>query len=230
MKSCSYIKTGGGDILIFPEQERLNIKLIEHLQADIPKIEPIKDLLDKGANPNIKHKFVYPYSTITNVILTKDGKAIFKLLLEHGLDPNLEDIQGYSKGDTLLHFVIRRKQLDLVQLLIEHHALVNLTNHNNETPLFIAVRLHLDDIVDELLTVGADPDLADKHERTPLHIASSDGALNIVQFLLMHNSKPDVRDISNYSPLVYAIFNNHEDVIVDLISVCNKFTIKDALL
>lgn len=222
------MKTGGGDILIFPEKERLNIKLIEHLQLDTPQVEPIKDLLEKGANPNITHKFVNSYSTITNVILTKDGKAIFKLLLEHGLDPNLKD--NNSKGDTLLHFVIRHKQLGLVKLLIEHHALVNLTNNDNETPLFISVRLHLDDIVSDLLTVGADPNLADKLNRTPLHFASHDGALNLVQLLLMHDGKPDVRDTMNYSPLVYAIVGNNEHVIEELITVSNKFTIKDALL
>ncbi len=42
MKICAYTKVGGGTP---SDQDKLKLELIEHLQLDIPKFKPIKELL-----------------------------------------------------------------------------------------------------------------------------------------------------------------------------------------
>lgn len=235
MRKCSSIKTGGGNLkrsqsfyepvsineTITPEQQKLNMNLIEKLQLDNPSIQDIKLLLERGANPNIKHPFVNPYTTITNVIKTKEGPEILKLLLEYGLDANLQDVQGYNNGDALLHFVINLKSLDLVKLLINHHALINLQNNDKETPLIKAVNRKNIEIVNYLLEKDAEPDILTSSNLTALHISAFQNSIEITKLLIRYNADVNIGDAHGLTPLVYAISKNNVDIIKILLPSCN---------
>lgn len=229
MKRCSSIKSGGaGDST--PEQDKLNTELIKQLQFDTPSIQNIKELLEKGANPNIKHPYVSTYTTITNVIKTKNGPEILQLLLEYGLDANLQDTQGYNNGETLLHFVIGLKNLDLVKLLINHDALINLQDNNKETPLFKAVYRRSIDIVNYLLEKGADvdalasskiyiPPMAETYI-TALHIASMYNLVEITELLIQYNADDNIGYERNLTPLIIAIVRNNTEIVKILLPNC----------
>lgn len=233
MKRCSSIKSGGAGGLkrsqsyyeSTPEQDKLNMKLIEKLQLDIPSIQDIKELLDAGANPNIKHPYVNTYTTITNVIKTKNGPEILQLLLEYGLDANLQDTQGYNNGETLLHFVIGLKNLDLVKLLIKHDALINLQNNDKETPLIKAVNRKNTEIVNYLLEKDAEPGILTSSNITALHIAAFQNSIEITKLLIRYNADVNVGDAHGLTPVVYAISKNNIDIIKILLPHCNAASI-----
>lgn len=239
MRKCSSIKIGGGSLKrsqsyyesgsinenITPEQQKLNMNLIEKLQLDNPSSQDIKVLLERGSNPNIKHPFVNTYTTITNVIKTKEGPEILKLLLEYGLDANLQDTQGYNHGDTLLHFVIRLKNLDLVKLLLKHHALINLQNNDKETPLIKAVNHKYFDIVNYLLEKDAETDILTASNITALHIAAFQNSTEITQLLIRYNADVNIGDAHGLTPLVYAISKNNTEIVKVLLPHCNAESI-----
>jgi ankyrin repeat protein len=229
MKSCSSIKSGGAGEST-PEQDKLNMDLIKQLQFDTPSIQNIKELLEKGANPNIKHPYVNTYTTITNIIKTKNGPEILKLLLEYGLDANLQDTQGYNNGETLLHFVIGLKNLDLVKLLIKHHALINLQDNNKETPLFKAVYRRAIDIVNYLLENNADvdalayskiyiPTMAETYI-TALHIASLHNLVEITKLLIQYDADDNIGYDKHLTPLIIAIVRNNIEIVKILLPHC----------
>jgi len=235
MRKCSSIKRGGGSLkrnqsfyeplpnieTTTPEQQKLNMNLIENLQLDNPSSQDIKESLEAGANPNIKHPYVNTYTTITNVINTKNGPEILQLLLEYGLDANLQDTQGYNNGETLLHFVIGLKNLDLVKLLIKHDALINLQNNNKETPLIKAVNRKDVEIVNYLLEKDAEPDVLTSSNLTALHISSFQNLVEITKLLIRYNADVNIGDNQGLTPLVYAISKNNVDIIKILLPSCN---------
>jgi ankyrin repeat protein len=235
MKKCSSIKSGGGGLKrtksqdITPDQTKLNINLIEKLQSDTPSIQEIQKLLEQGADPNIKHPFLNSYTTITNVIKTKDGPEILKLLLEYGLDANLQDIQGYDNGDTLLHFVIGLKNFNLVKLIVKHDGLINLGNNNKETPLIKAVKKKDIEIINYLLQKDAEPNELTLSHLTALHIASVNNLIDITKLLIRYNADVNIGDSHGLTPVIYAISKNNTEIIKMLLPHCNAETIAMAL-
>lgn len=212
-------------------QDKLNLELIENLQMDVPKPESIKSLLEKGANPNLKHKFVNTYTTITNAINTQHGSSILYLLLEHGLDANLRDINNYDNGNSLLHYVIlaKKSQIGLVKLLVNYNATIDFQNAKGVTPLMCAVERNLIDITNYLLTNGANPNIKNNNGISSLHIASYNNLNEMLIILLQYKASADVIDNQGHTPLIYAISKRHKDIIKLLLTYCNESTISNGL-
>lgn len=76
------------------------------------------------------------------------------------------DSVGYD-GDTPLHVVAWRNDLEAVQLLIDAGADVNATGEMDETPLHIAVRHGNARMVQAMLRVGAQADIRSEFGDTP---------------------------------------------------------------
>jgi uncharacterized protein len=89
----------------------------------------LKALLDNGANPNVKMR--YPALDKTDVryfnnamvyAAMNEDPAYLELLLEHGGDPNTENVSGET---LLFQAYIWHNQWQNVQVLVEHGADVN---------------------------------------------------------------------------------------------------------
>jgi ankyrin repeat protein len=227
MKKYLYTKYGGGETISESEQDKLNTRLIEYLQMDTLQLERIKELLEKGADTNIKHPYVNPYTTITNIISIKNSKDVLELLLKHNLDPNLQDTQ--HTNDTLLHFAVKSNLFDIVQLLITYHANVNLTNKANETPLIYAIKKKNVKITEYLLQHKADPNSIYDTGITSLHLAAANNLQDIVKILLDFKANPNIIDKNKHTPLTYAILKKYTDIIQMLLPKCNIDTLENGI-
>lgn len=64
-------------------------------------------------------------------------------------------LHAYFCGWTFLHWAAFNGHIDIVKLLIEKHANVNVTDKHGRTPLYLSLRYGYEDIVETLLEHGA---------------------------------------------------------------------------
>jgi len=84
---------------------------------------------------------------------------------------------GYD-GDSPLHVVAWRNNLEAVQVLIDAGANVNAQGEMDETPLHVAVRQRNVLMVAAMLDAGARPDIRSKFGDTPKELAlQGDGSV-----------------------------------------------------
>lgn len=135
----------------------------------------------------------------------QSGNAdLAKTLLAKGVDPNQFDWPGGQfdwpagqlgwHGTTALHVAAERNSLELVKLLVEHGADVNVRNRLGEAPLLLAIRsfpLEPFETVKYLVEHGADVNASSRLGETALSAAAANGDTRIVDFLLAHGAIPD---------------------------------------
>jgi len=107
----------------------------------------------------------------------KSGKreAVEYLLKQHAVVDHINNL-----GLTPLHLAVRKNSLDLVRVLLEFGADVNITDTKygyasrcyNQTPLFDAVQENNDQMIEYLFVNGADLDHQNDSGRTPLMVAA----------------------------------------------------------
>lgn len=127
-----------------------------------------------------------------------------RLLLDLGHDPN----ELGSSEDPLLFTLIcnpqksltLKKLLQVVELLINYGAAVNVTNRKGETLLNKAVRTKKKRLVALLLEKGSDTEQKNRHGEKALFIACESDDFEMVELLLKHGADPD---ILHYCPNYY---------------------------
>ncbi|KAK8246888.1 ankyrin repeat protein, partial [Phyllosticta capitalensis] len=93
---------------------------------------------------------------------------ILRLLLYAGADPNTQDYGGY----TLMHLAIDYANIDeLVKMLLDKGADINMKNNWGETPLYGAAARGYEESVRALLNGNADPTVKMTSGETALEIA-----------------------------------------------------------
>jgi hypothetical protein len=106
-----------------------------------------------------------------------------------------------------------RDHLDIVQLLYEHGAIVDVQGKCKRTPLITAPDGGHCEIVEWLLNRGADPNLReDEGFLTPLHVAAGRGQVEISRMLLQHKVDQNALDKHGQTPLHLASQQGHIDV------------------
>ena len=113
---------------------------------------------------------------------TAGHTQIVKLLLDDGVDVNMQNRYGY----TALSTASDKGHRDIVQLLLGVEGIdVNMQNSSGDTALTLASAKGHRDIVQLLLGVeGIDVNVKNRYGDTALVIASSNGRRDIVQLLL----------------------------------------------
>lgn len=125
-------------------------------------------------------------------------------------DPWDADEWGYHSYWTPMHHACWNGHIEVVRLLLDAGASVNITNGDGESPFNDAcefarrtgdlsiVRLLLERNV-------ADVDTTDNYESTPLHDACWGCHADLARLLLEHGADVDARDIDGYTPIDYFI-------------------------
>ncbi|KAH9049834.1 ankyrin repeat-containing domain protein [Lactarius vividus] len=112
-------------------------------------------------------------------------------LLRCGADVNALD----TTGDNPLHRASRGGRPDIVRLLLEHEADVDLpTGEDHLTPLAVASAVGQVEISRLLIQHGADVNSQDLDGWTPLNIASENGHLDVVRLLIDNGADVDSSD------------------------------------
>jgi hypothetical protein len=242
-----YAKEHGPEVLLGAvDDEELDVVSVLSIASLKDNVEMVKLTLDAGFN-NKEAMYFAAEESIQN----SDNSTILRLLLEHGLDPNIDlQFEGLVEDfyPHLLMLATTRGHIDQAKALLDHGANVNKTlvapNGHVVTPLTFAFSFETHDLCRLFLARGAIPttDDVDTVFRDCLTTCrgenprlSRDVAIKMFTTFL-HLGKPDsdvVRDKFNLAPPCY-----HDPTITNITkhylqgrpfccSVCEALTAKE---
>lgn len=161
--------------------------------------------------------------------------GIVRILLAHGANPNVrsgEFIKDgeffkdwyWESGDTPLMLSARKGHSEVVRLLIEMGAQVQLEDATSSTALHAACAGDHGEIVDDLLSEGAKTEVSCGHRHfdeelgwhfmlTPLHVAANCGSVEAARRLLKCCSPDSECFITRRTPLMYSAARGYADLI-----------------
>ncbi|XP_069948336.1 serine/threonine-protein phosphatase 6 regulatory ankyrin repeat subunit B-like [Cherax quadricarinatus] len=136
-----------------------------------------------------------------------------ELVFHHGSD-QVKAVRGNTR-DTALHIACRKKDTDMVRILVEAGSNTDAQNAAGQTPLHIAAEEGDETTVKFFYTVHANPNIMDKFDRTPIHVAAENGFTPVVD-LLAEKYKASVMDrTKDGSTLVHiASLHGHPDTVM----------------
>ena len=142
-----------------------------------------------------------------------NGKAV-PMIKEPG--SRVVNYKGY-KGDTALHIVTRKRQVDWVGFLLNNGANPSIPDANGDTALHLAARMGFEQAADYMID-RAKIDAENRAGETPLSAAVQAGHPRIVEMLLRAGANPDKGDhVAGLSPRDYAKRNTRNPQILKLI-------------
>ena len=130
-----------------------------------------------------------------------------KLLLEHGINPDAKNLR--KGGKTALHIACILGHAEIVKLLADNKANVNIQQTEGLTPLMCAVLRNRDLCVRHLLDAKADGNLADHEAITPAIMGCSKGSTECLKLLLEAGVDINTCDIYGGNCLTHAIKTKH---------------------
>jgi hypothetical protein len=117
------------------------------------------------------------------------NKGLVKTLLENEADPNAkEKYQHFAP----LHVAVQHGYGEVVELLIDKNADINIKNISGTTPLYVAAFHDRIEMAALLLNHGADINSKTEDGATPLFIASQCGNEKTVKLLLKNKANPEI--------------------------------------
>ncbi len=147
-------------------------------------------------------QFMGPSYKFLEAVKKKDGEAVEKALGDGG--PNLINTRDATSGDTALHLVTARRDLQWMSFLIYKGANVNARNEQGVTPLSLAVGLNFVEGVDVLLGKGARVNDPGADGETPLIAAVHQRSVELVRTLIRAGADPRRADNSGRNAIDYA--------------------------
>ena len=123
------------------------------------------------------------------------------LIVECSQDVNA---QAFDKRETPLHVALRRRHMDIAQLLLKHGADPDARFYGKYTLLHQASNEGDVELAQFLLKHGADKDAQNERGQSPLILASRMRCMEIVRDLLKHGADMEARDMGGWTPLIHA--------------------------
>ncbi|KAN0137681.1 Ankyrin repeat-containing domain protein [Lactarius tabidus] len=150
----------------------------------------IQLLLDHGANVNMHDK---RRNTPLHFAASEGHLEVARIILELGADVNSQNDEGLTPLQRASQVQQEGKKLDIMRLLLDYGANVNIHDNGN-TVLHFAVSDGLLEVARMLLEHNAEVDSQNSHGSTPLLLASELGSPDLVQLFLDHNADVHVCD------------------------------------
>jgi ankyrin repeat protein len=140
-----------------------------------------------------------------------------------GADPDAQEADGYYA----LHGAAASGNIEAVVLLLDHHADMEVTNPEFETPVQFAFRLGRNSTAYALLSAGADGGRVWPNGNTIMHYAAMRGDSHLIQKIIESGASPDQRNKEGISPIRYAVLGNHVMTVKRLIEECAEINADD---
>jgi len=186
-----------------------------HRACYFGNLEVIKLLLKK--NPALTIVDDFYEATALHKGYWQEGVA--DLLISHGTPINAQD----KYNETTLHNACSTGHVDVVKLLLENGADIELRNNGGLTPLHIACFTGGNvEIVKILLAKGSSIIALDNERRNPLHIACyRSNNIDTIRILLENGTDLTIKDIYGKVPTDYVINEEKSQIeeIVELIQL-----------
>lgn len=100
-------------------------------------------------------------------------------------------------GWTYLHAAVSFRRDDVVKMLVEKKADLDVQDNSGKTPLFIAVETGQNNIVDLLITNGANVNISSYNGDNPLSMSQKIGLSKISDTLISNNAQPPEQNMQN---------------------------------
>lgn len=149
--------------------------MIACLDNNIIKVKEL--IAEKGGindKIDIGHKVVSPLSATVRYGYRK----LAEYLITNGADINDPDVYP-----PILQTAVRKKNIEMIKMLLEHNASVDILDDQNSTPLHWAVFGGNLEIVEILLAHGANRSLKDDNDLSPIDLAKIRGWPHIIELL-----------------------------------------------
>ncbi|XP_011695990.1 PREDICTED: LOW QUALITY PROTEIN: serine/threonine-protein phosphatase 6 regulatory ankyrin repeat subunit C-like [Wasmannia auropunctata] len=144
------------------------------------------------------------------------NQSICRKLLAHQALDQLYAIT--PTGDSAVHLAARRKDIDMVQILVDYGAAVNMQNSDGQTALHIASAEGDKTLVKCLYDVRASASITDHQDRTPMHLAAENGHATIIELLVDKFKSNIFKRTKDGSTLMHiASLNGHSECITMLL-------------
>lgn len=146
-----------------------------------------------------------------------------QLLLNQGIAINQRIHDHTRTGRTPLYVASKYGHVNIVQLLIQHGADINIqTLDERSTPLHIAIKNGKRDVVRELLTHNPNLTLRNYRGDTPLHFASlTMRSVDTFKELINHGAHINEKNNDGWTCLHWASRNGHVDIVRELVGKVN---------
>lgn len=118
---------------------------------------------------------------------------------------------GSNEGVTPLHIACSQGNIELIKLLVDYGAIIDVQDFDGDTPLHDAVLSSQYEVIATLLHAGADPEIRNTQELTAFHVACFNGCIQILNIIF-----PFVIDINQLagngnSPLILAAQGSNDE-------------------
>ena len=153
---------------------------------------------------------VWAIKTALGMAVELNATDFVKILLDLGADVNSTDD---TTGEPLIIKAAQKGYPEMVKMLLEHGADIEVQDKDGLTALFSAAYEGHTSVVQLLLNNGADFTARNQYGMTALLWAAWNGYLDTLQVLLDHGEDVDVKDDDGETALMKAAFQGHGNII-----------------
>ncbi|CAF1467538.1 unnamed protein product [Rotaria sp. Silwood1] len=138
------------------------------------------------------------------------------------------DVNGIFAGHTPLQAAAQNGHLDIIRLLIQHHANLEIEDKDGDRAVHHAAFGDEAEVLELLAKSGADLNARNKRRQTALHIGVCKGHFDVCKTLLSNGAHPGIQDSDGDTPLHDAISKRRDDLIIILleynadVATCNN--------
>lgn len=203
-----------------------NNESLLHLASRTNNLKLIRCLISNEANVNEKNSDGQTALHVAAIENKKDSHfSAIEVLLRVGANVNAQD---KIKNRTALHYSVNYANFKSVQLLLSFKANVNLTDLQEETPVFEAVASQNVEVLQLLIDHGSIIDHENRFNHTPLHktCQQPSGNKKIIKILLKNGADVRKIDYKNF----YSIAKKTLFIIFRYLNMDTMNLVKDKIL
>lgn len=144
-----------------------------------------------------------------------DDIETVRQLIYQGADVNAKE--SNASGSTALHFAVENGNYELVELLLNSGAKVNIRNEEKRTPLLMLEFDTSADLIRLLLNHGAKISATDEEGNNALHRAAENDDPQVIELLLREGIKINSRNKEGETPLMIAAYYEVPETVAALL-------------
>lgn len=191
-------------------QKQLSVpKLEQHPVTEDADVSDTGELSDRSASS--RQAATEAQQNVLMCILQKDVESLEDLLVD--LKRHTKSYVNFRDGkdrSSLLHrCVIQGDSLDIMRILLDKNATIDITDAHRQTPLHLSAAKGDVKSTEFLLDSGANCMAKNSTNQTPLHCSALSGHLACLELLVGHHALVNLQDQQGWTALHYAAKHEH---------------------